>query len=67
MVEQRFPADITSDLLLEEELPSAAAGGMGGLTDLRSWQRFVLAALLFLDVAVVGFLFLVMLGRMNFG
>ena len=34
---------------------------------LRPWQRFVLAALLFLDVAVVGFLFLVMLGRMSFG
>ncbi len=33
---------------------------------LRSWQRFVLALLLFLDVAVIGFLVLVMLGRMQF-
>ena len=66
MVEQRFPADITSDLLLEEDV-SPVAGGRGGMIDLRPWQRFVLAALLFLDVAVVGFLFLVMLGRMGFG
>ena len=66
MVEQRFPADITSDLLLEEDI-SPVAGGRGGMLALRPWQRFVLAALLFLDVAVVGFLFLVMLGRMSFG
>lgn len=66
MVEQRFPAEIMPDSLLEEALPPAAAG-WGGLIDLRPWQRFVLAALLFLDVAVVGFLFLVMLGRMSFG
>lgn len=66
MVEQRFPAELTSDLLLEEDVPSAAAG-WGDMIDLRPWQRFVLAALLFLDVAVVGFLFLVMLGRMSFG
>ncbi len=33
---------------------------------LRSWQRFVLALLLFLDVAVIGLLVLVMLGRMQF-
>ena len=30
------------------------------------WQRFLLATLLFLDVAVVGFLFLVILGRFQF-
>ena len=66
VVEQRFPADLTSDLLLEEDLPSASAG-WGDMIDLRPWQRFVLVALLFLDVAVVGFLFLVMLGRMSFG
>ncbi|MEA3396321.1 MAG: hypothetical protein U9R05_02555 [Chloroflexota bacterium] len=66
MVEQRFPAELTSDLLLEEDVPSAATG-WEDMIDLRPWQRFVLAALLFLDVAVVGFLFLVMLGRMSFG
>jgi len=30
------------------------------------WQRFLLATLLFLDVTVVGFLFLVILGRFQF-
>ncbi len=52
---------------MEEDLPSSASAGWGGLIDLRPWQRVVLVALLFLDVAVVGFLFLVMLGRMGFG
>ncbi len=33
---------------------------------LRPWQRFVLALLLFLDVAFIGLLVLVMLGRMQF-
>lgn len=65
MVEQRFPAEIISDSLLEDNF-SPATTGWGGLIDLRPWQRFALAALLFLDVAVVGFLFLVMLGRMGF-
>jgi hypothetical protein len=41
----------------EEAAPSPLSG-------LLPWQRFVLALLLFLDVAVVGFLFLVMLGCM---
>ncbi len=66
MVEQRFSDEIIADSLLEEDVPSAATG-WGDMIDLRPWQRFVLAALLFLDVAVVGFLFLVMLGRMSFG
>lgn len=35
----------------------SAAGG------LRPWQRFVLALLLFLNVAIIGLLFLTMLGR----
>lgn len=30
---------------------------------LRPWQQFVLSVLLFLDVAIIGLLFLVMLGR----
>lgn len=30
---------------------------------LRAWQRFILALFLFLDVAVIGLLFLTMLGR----
>ncbi len=45
-----------------EEAPQPSPPLMG----LRSWQRFVLALLLFLDVAVIGFLVLVMLGRMQF-
>ncbi len=48
-----------------EEQP-AARGKASPLMGLRSWQRFVLALLLFLDVAVIGFLVLVMLGRMQF-
>lgn len=35
----------------------SASGG------LRPWQRFVLALLLFLNVAIIGLLFLTMLGR----
>lgn len=30
------------------------------------WQQFVLAVLLFLDIGVIGFIFLVMLGRISF-
>lgn len=52
--------------------PDSAEGGeevrkfVSPLGNLRSWQRFILAMLLFLDVAVIGFLVLVMLGRMQF-
>ncbi len=48
-----------------EEQP-AAGGKTSPLMGLRPWQRFVLALLFFLDVAVIGFLVLVMLGRMQF-
>ncbi len=48
-----------------EEQP-VARGNPSPLMGLRPWQRFVLALLLFLDVAVIGFLVLVMLGRMQF-
>ena len=33
---------------------------------LRPWQQFVLSVLLFLDVTIIGLLFLVMLGRIAF-
>ncbi|MBN1875371.1 MAG: hypothetical protein JXA33_14170 [Anaerolineae bacterium] len=39
---------------------SSGASNFGGLV---AWQRFVLSLFLFLDVAVVGMMFLVMLGR----
>ncbi len=60
------------DFMWEEELAGAAHAGkrpvppgeaLGGLLP---WQRFLLATLLFLDVTVVGFLFLVILGRFQF-
>ncbi len=50
---------------LAEEQP-AAGGKTSPLMGLRPWQRFVLALLFFLDVAVIGVLVLVMLGRMQF-
>jgi len=62
-----------SDLMWEEETVSPVHAGRRpamspGVTlgDLLPWQRFLLATLLFLDVTVVGFLFLVILGRFQF-
>ncbi len=57
--------------MIAEDEPAADSlaveGAPGrGLMALRSWQRFVLALLFFLDVAVIGVLVLVMLGRMQF-
>ena len=40
--------------------PRSSRSVFGGL---RPWQRFVLSILMFLDVAIIGLLFLVMLGR----
>lgn len=52
---------------MAEEAPQEEKRGFSLLGGLLPWQRFVLALLLFLDVAVVGFLFLVMLGCMEIG
>lgn len=59
-----------NDLIWEEETVSPIHAGRrpampegGALEDLLPWQRFLLATFLFLDVTVVGFLFLVILGR----
>lgn len=60
------------DLVWEEPDVAAPAGrrlaaATGPMLDaLLPWQRFLLAALLLLDVTAVGFLFLVMLGRFQF-
>lgn len=44
--------------------PRRRARASSGLAlNLRPWQQFILSVLLFLDVAVIGLLFLVMLGR----
>jgi hypothetical protein len=38
----------------------------GPLGDLLPWQRFVLALLLFFDVALAGMLFLIIIGHVEF-
>ncbi|MBN1487239.1 MAG: hypothetical protein JW981_06315 [Anaerolineae bacterium] len=51
-------------LAVEAEKPSGT--GIEFLDTLLPWQRFTLATLLFLDVAVIGILFLTVLGRFSF-
>ncbi len=46
-------------------MPAVSAGR--GIAGLLLWQQAVLAILLLLDVAVIGFLFLVMLGKISIG
>ncbi|MGC9469723.1 MAG: hypothetical protein ACP5HS_14095 [Anaerolineae bacterium] len=48
----------------EEAVASGPAFSLR-IPGLLPWQQFVLAVLLFLDIAVIGLLFLVMLGRMS--
>lgn len=50
-----------ADLGTERRLPQGGLRGM--LQGLAPWQRFVLALLLFLDVALLGCMCLVMTGR----
>ena len=53
-------AEAALTLSAQERAPSRFLG-------LLPWQQFVLALLLLLDVAVIGLLFLVMLGKVSFG
>ena len=53
-------AEAALTLSAQEAAPSRFLG-------LLPWQQFVLALLLLLDVAVIGLLFLVMLGKVSFG
>lgn len=47
-----------------EKAPRAASGGLAAIVGMLSpWQRFVLALLLFLNVALLGCMCLVMTGR----
>lgn len=58
--------DLREEMVVTEPAPVAAANrprvgrSIGGLLP---WQVFFLSVLMFLDVAIVGLLFLVMLGR----
>ena len=70
LVEGDLMAALRSQVELEEpeELPVAAAAKHHldfRVAGMLPWQQFVLAILLFLDVAVIGLLFLVMLGRVG--
>lgn len=50
-------------LAAETEDDDRSWASQNASSGLLPWQRFVLALLLFLDVTVVGFLFLLILGR----
>ncbi|MGC9396401.1 MAG: hypothetical protein ACP5J4_16270 [Anaerolineae bacterium] len=59
-------ADLRSQVAAEEEptpAPSTRQARSRYVFGLLPWQVFFLAVLMFLDVAVIGLLFLVMLGR----
>jgi len=57
-------ADLRSQVAVEEDpAPAARQTRSRHVFGLLPWQIFFLAVLMFLDVAVIGFLFLVMLGR----
>ncbi len=62
--------DLRQMVAMEESPPREKSRPRQRSRDRRSdggmlpWQRLVLAVLLFLDVAVVGMMFLIMLGRM---
>ena len=62
---QELRSQVAADdvLAVSEEAVVLSDHRAGIFSDLQPWQRFVLALLLFLDVAVVGLLILVMLGR----
>lgn len=55
--------DLAMEADLDELGERPAAGLSGILMGLAPWQRFVLALLLFLDVALLGCMCLVMTGR----
>ncbi len=51
----------------QEDVAMRAVGAGRGIAGLLPWQQAVLAILLLLDIAVIGLLFLVMLGKMSIG
>jgi len=65
MAVDNFFNDYDEDSLPTEEKAVRSSGGF--LNDFKPWQRFLLSLFLFLDVVVIGLLFLVVLGRMSFG
>ncbi|MBN1260977.1 MAG: hypothetical protein JXB35_09885 [Anaerolineae bacterium] len=65
MEDRNLLVDYEEDPSAQPEAPKTSSMGMLGA--LRPWQRFALSLLLFLDVAVVGFLFLVILGYVHIG
>lgn len=58
-------ADLRSQVAVEETAPSPSVRRTRSryVFGLLPWQIFFLSVLMFLDVAVIGMLFLVMLGR----
>jgi len=58
-------ADLRSQVAVEEPVPAPSARRTRSryIFGLLPWQVFFLSVLMFLDVAVIGMLFLVMLGR----
>jgi hypothetical protein len=77
IIADELPDDVSDDELMdslrteldetEEALyePEVRQSGSGVLDFLLPWQRFVLSVFLFLDVLVIGLLFLTMLGRIS--
>lgn len=61
--ELRSQVAVEGPLAASEEVGAFSDRHRGVLVGLQPWQQFVLALLLFLDVAVIGLLILVMLGR----
>jgi len=61
-------SQVEADDLGEIAEPDAPRRALNiGIPGLLPWQQLVLAVLLFLDVVVIGLLFLVMLGRISLG
>lgn len=67
MVGDEFFQDYDTAPRATKKKSSASSLEGSFLGTLKAWQRFILSVFVFLDVAIIGLLFLVMLGRMSFG
>ncbi len=67
MVGDEFFQDYDTAPQTRKKKSAALSLESGFLGTLKAWQRFILSLFVFLDVGIIGLLFLVMLGRMNFG